>query len=163
MNYLSIDSLRWPDTFKLFKERAGRCQAVPKLIDANCTFASQLLNADERYATVFSCEAHPNEKDRQGELTEGSDNGYLMIVTKCREAQSNLIETLHKVNTALWNTIDVGAGFDTEISITFGLKEVALDDNDVYPSITVRTPFFKDIYIRDSWWTFFNNSLKENI
>lgn len=157
-----IDDPQWERIFNRFKERALNGQAIAGVIDPVILETVKLLNAQHGIATVFSCQAHPYEQDRHGDEQVGPDNGYIMMVVRCGCTQNELLRALNNINARIWVDTKYLNMASVEISLASGLDDVGMkEQTDMYPSIVIRTPYFKNTRIRNRWWNQFHTCLKE--
>lgn len=156
-----IDDPQWERIFKRFKERAVESQDNPELIDPVIMKTIKLLNSIDGIATTWSCQAHPFEQNPEGPEQVGPGRGYIALVVKCGCSQNELLRIFNNINARLWVDTKYLDMADVEISLTSGLDDVGMKETEMYPSIVIRTPYFKNTRIRNRWWNRFHNCLKD--
>lgn len=156
-----IDDPHWDRIFKRFKDRAVDAENAPGIIDPVIFKTVQLLNRNNGIATTWSCQAHPYEQDPNGPEPIGPSRGYIAMVVKCGCSQNELLRVLNNINARLWVDTKYFDTMDIEISLTSGRDDVRMKETEMFPSIVLRTPYFKNNRIRNRWWNRFHMALKE--
>lgn len=157
-----IDDPQWERVFNRFKKRAISYQDIAGLVDPVILKTVKLFNAQPGIATVFSCQAHPYEQDPHGGEQVGPDSGYIMLVVRCGCTQNDLLRFINNINARIWTDTKYLNMASVEVSLSSGLDDVGMKElTDMYPSIVIRTPYFKNTRIRNRWWNQFHICLKE--
>lgn len=130
--------------FKALYDDKARFDAT---IDRHTRSFCKSLYKSELGVSIYSCHGHNTKVD--------PCPGYVMSVSETRYDSNQLVEIYQKVSADLIATLGWEAIPNIECSVGW------MNDEECYPCVVFRSPYFEKATARNIWWAVANKSFKK--